>query len=181
VVPGPLATGQQHPGGAPQLALSAPTVVLEGGASGGDAVGNTAVLLHDKKRQKLLEKGKSRPYHEVLGCGPVSGDGTRQISAASHGWRRLSAKAGLPTRPLLCMQLPCATGWRRTFRKRACRSVSVMCKNSADCRDTCIKAQAQAGAHVGVGGGGRPESSPNRPPQSRTNPARVFHDGTATG
>ena len=71
VVPGPLATGRQRPDGAPQLALGASTVVLEGDASGGVYVGNTAVLLHDKKRQKLLEKGKSRPYHEVLGCGPV--------------------------------------------------------------------------------------------------------------
>jgi uncharacterized protein YoaH (UPF0181 family) len=71
VVPGPLATGQQRPGGAPQLAIGAPTVVLEGGASGGDAVGNTALLLHEKKKQKLLGKAKSRPYKEVMGCGPV--------------------------------------------------------------------------------------------------------------
>ena len=29
------------------------------------------MLLHEKKRQKLLEKAKSRPSGEVLGCAPV--------------------------------------------------------------------------------------------------------------
>ena len=52
-------------------------VTVAAGAHDG-SVSGTAMLLHEKKKQKLLEKAKSRPSAEVLGCAPV---GTADIGS----------------------------------------------------------------------------------------------------